>query len=200
MTLAFPNCMETEVIRLRAPAADDANAIFEAMANDEHSTRYLAWARHRELAETVAFLDKLRRSADAGERQCYLVEDKASGAALGFIDLAIVLPFIEMGVVTTHRHGLTRRAATLHALRRLVEWTLAQPDVSHVFAGTATNNVAHIVLERLGFERQAVVPDHAPQPNLGLASIDYYLYVRANPDWRRPGSAPVPAAPPARPA
>jgi ribosomal-protein-alanine N-acetyltransferase len=195
MTLAFPPCMETDVIRLRPPSAADAVAVFEAIASDERTTRYLAWARHRELAETVAFLEKMRRSVDAGERHCYLVEDKTSGAALGFIDLALRLPFVEIGVVTTHRHGLMRRAATLHALRRLIEWTLAQPVVSHVFAGTATNNLAHRVLERLGFVRKAVVPHYAPQPNLGDKAVDYVLYVRANPDWRGPGGAATVCAP-----
>jgi RimJ/RimL family protein N-acetyltransferase len=47
-----PARLETPRLRLRAPAADDAKAIFEAYTQDMQVARYTTWSPHRCLKET----------------------------------------------------------------------------------------------------------------------------------------------------
>lgn len=48
--------LRTDRLLLRQPREDDASAVFEAFGADPEVTRYLAWPRHRSIADAEAGL------------------------------------------------------------------------------------------------------------------------------------------------
>jgi ribosomal-protein-alanine N-acetyltransferase len=61
-----PRTLETERLRLRPPALDDAQAIFGEYAQDPQVTRYLTWRPHDSVETTRTFL---RRCVQSWERR-----------------------------------------------------------------------------------------------------------------------------------
>ena len=179
MIFETPTELDTGSLLLRTLGSADAPALFEAIYGDVETTRYLSFARHRSVDDTTEFIETLLRHTAVGMRRCWLVTDRADGAVVGTIELGMkTLPLLEVGV-TTSRRGPRRRVSMLHATRHVVDWALAQRSTLGVFACCATNNVAHGLLERLGFVRHAVLAGYAEQPNQGPGSVDYYLYLRS---------------------
>ena len=54
----LPDSFETSRVRLRPVAVEDAEAIFDAYAQDEEVVRYLIWRPHRSLSETKAYVER----------------------------------------------------------------------------------------------------------------------------------------------
>jgi RimJ/RimL family protein N-acetyltransferase len=75
--------------RLPAPVHADAELVFHRYASDQDVTRYLAWPRHRTLADTQAFLTF---SAVQWEREGagpYLIWARDDGELLGSTGLEL---------------------------------------------------------------------------------------------------------------
>jgi RimJ/RimL family protein N-acetyltransferase len=192
MRFHLPAIVESDQLLLRPPTAEDAQALFDAMLGDVETTRHLAFPRHRQLQETLDFIETARKAAEAGTRRCWLLVDKATGALAGMIDVGVSLPRVEFGAMISKRGGVRRRRASLAVLRKLVDWILEQPQVHRLYATCAVNGDAQSSMERLGFVREAVLVNHEAQPNLGLAAVDHVLFARTKP--RAPSPASDPAA------
>ena len=78
-----PERIETARLILRRPRRRDAEVIFDRYANDSEVTRYLAWPRHRNLRDTLQFLQFSDSEWDHSPGGPYLIELRASGQVIG---------------------------------------------------------------------------------------------------------------------
>ena len=79
--------LHTARLILRPPRLADAQAIFDAYAQDAEVTRYLIWSPHVSITETEEFL---RRSLDdvvSGTHLPWVITTKTDERLIGMIDL-----------------------------------------------------------------------------------------------------------------
>jgi RimJ/RimL family protein N-acetyltransferase len=168
----------TSRLRLRRPRVEDAPAIFRAYASDPTVTRYLAWPRHRNVADSRAFVEFADAEWAAWPVGPYLIEELETGGIIGSTGLAFETPDrASTGYVLAQREwgkGLASEA---------LAGVLAQAERAGVGRITALCHVDHRnsrrVLEKAGFEREGILRRHTVFPNLedGTAR-DVALYAR----------------------
>lgn len=181
--------METPYLRLRPLTLADAPALFDQMLGDAGTMRDLPVPRHTGVAQTVEFVDEALRGWDDGSLIRYALECKETGRLTALIELKPTLPRVEIGVIISRHGGARRRRAGILALQELIDWLIEQPGVYRVFACCAVDGAAHSSMERLGFVQEAILSNHEPRPNRGLAAAHSYLYALTRP-------APAPPEPP----
>ncbi|MFM0298341.1 MULTISPECIES: GNAT family N-acetyltransferase [Paraburkholderia] len=181
--------METPYLRLRPLTLADAPAMFDQMLGDAGTMRDLPVLRHTGVAQTVEFVDEALRGWEDGSLIRYALECKETGRLTALIELKPTLPRVEIGVIISRHGGARRRRAGILALQELIDWLIEQPGVYRVFACCAVDGAAHSSMERLGFVQEAILTNHEPRPNRGLAAAHSYLYALTRP-------AAVPPEPP----
>jgi ribosomal-protein-alanine N-acetyltransferase len=181
--------METPYLRLRPLTLADAPALFDQMLGDAGTMRDLPVLRHIGVAQTVEFVDEALRGWEDGSLIRYALECKETGRLTALIELKPTLPRVEIGVIISRHGGARRRRAGILALQELIDWLIEQPGVYRVFACCAVDGAAHSSMERLGFVQEAILTNHEPRPNRGLAAAHSYLYALTRP-------AAVPPEPP----
>jgi ribosomal-protein-alanine N-acetyltransferase len=77
------NAITTERLLLNAPAFDDAKAIFETYASDPAVTTYVGWPRHRNIDDTIAFIEFANAEWSRSSIGPYLIRDRKDGTLLG---------------------------------------------------------------------------------------------------------------------
>jgi len=181
--------METPYLRLRPLTLADAPALFDQMLGDAGTMRDLPVLRHAGVAQTVEFVNEALRGWEDGSLIRYALECKETGRLTALIELKPTLPRVEIGVIISRHGGARRRRAGILALQELIDWLIEQPGVYRVFACCAVDGAAHSSMERLGFVQEAILTNHEPRPNRGLAAAHSYLYALTRP-------AAVPPEPP----
>lgn len=163
--LRAPDVMETPRLRLRRPAAGDAEAIFARYASDAEATRYMSWPRHRTVEDTHAFLafsDEEWRNSPAGP---YLIASRETGELLGSTGLSFKTnQRAETGYILA-REAWGRGLAT-EALRAMIALA-PQVGVSRLVAYChPAHDASRRVLEKGGFDCLGLLRDHLVFPNL----------------------------------
>ncbi|MGF6768148.1 ribosomal-protein-alanine N-acetyltransferase [Paraburkholderia sp. GAS199] len=181
--------METPYLRLRPLAAGDAPALFDQMLGDAETMRDLPMPRHTGVAQTAEFIAEALNGWESGSLIRYVLECRQTGQLTALIELKPMLPRVEIGVIISRQGGARRRRAGVLALQELIDWLIEQPGVYRIFACCAVDGAAHSSMERLGFEQEALLRNHEPRPNRGLAADNSYLYALTRP-------APTPPEPP----
>jgi RimJ/RimL family protein N-acetyltransferase len=161
------------VIELRPVNPNDADAVFRA------------WGRHR---ENFTYLTA-RVFADVGDAARYLAglfptpESRAfhilypDGGIVGIVKAAIVEHRAQIGYVV-HRPFWGKGLATL-AVRELTRIVEELPQISRIWATCALENPASArVLEKCGFEREAILKNWVTYPAQGGRAFDNYSYVK----------------------
>jgi RimJ/RimL family protein N-acetyltransferase len=65
------------------------------------------------------------------------------------------------------------------AAQAVVDWALAQPEVGRVWAVCDVENRGSArVMEKVGMQREALLPDHLIHPNTGETPRDCWRYAR----------------------
>jgi len=159
-----PETIVTARLRLRRPAAADADAIFTTYASDPDVTRYVGWPRHTGVEQTRAFVD----FADAQWRDwpagpyLILLRDGpiVGGTGLAFDDRRQA----QTGYVLATR--VWGRGYATEALQAMAD--LARDlGVRRLYAICHVDHAASArVLEKCGFVREARLPRYAEFPNL----------------------------------
>jgi RimJ/RimL family protein N-acetyltransferase len=159
-----PERLSTDRLVLRRPRAEDAEAIFARYAGDAEVTRYLGFPRHRDVADTRAFLalsDDQWARWPAGP---LLIEDQ-SGRLLGSTGFAFETEYrAATGYVlardawgsgyATEALGAVVALAPSLGIRRL--YALCHPD----------HRASAHVLEKCGFTLEGTLRRHSVYPNL----------------------------------
>lgn len=171
-----PETFETERLALRVPRPSDAPAIFGGYAQDAEVVRYLVWRPHKDLRETEEFLARCEAGWAAGGEFPWAVTLKGGGGELiGMMGLRPHGFKAEVGYVLARRWW--GRGFAAEALRPVVGWALAQPEVYRVWAVCDVENAASArVLEKVGMRREGLLRRNIMHPNVSEEPRDSYCY------------------------
>ncbi|MHB8695531.1 MAG: GNAT family N-acetyltransferase [Solirubrobacteraceae bacterium] len=140
-------------LTLRYPTADDAPALL-TLGSDPAVTRFFSWGPYRELAEPLAYIARLTRERERGERLDLLIDEPGRGP-LGIIGLSELAARDRRAVVGTwlgREHwgtGANREAKAL---------------------------IARFAFEFLGLERLGAYADlENPRSQAALSSIGFIV-------------------------
>ncbi len=165
----------TPRLRLRAPAPDDAPAIFDGYAQDREVTRYLSWRTHTSLTDAHAFLRHCATALAGGTEVSWVIEETERLA--GMISLRLGGGRAELGYVLARAHW--GRGLATEAARAVVAWGLARADCFRVWAVCDVENHASTrVLEKTGMMREDRLQRWIVMPNLGDEPRDVWCYAR----------------------
>jgi RimJ/RimL family protein N-acetyltransferase len=169
--------LQTARLMLRRPVASDAPEIFQRYASDPDVTRYLSWRRHASVDETKVFVDFSDAEWARWPVGPLLICLRADGTLIG-----------GTGLVFEVRH----RAATGYVLAK-DQWGkgYASEALAAVVALAASVGVQRLyatchvdhraswrVMEKCGFEREALMRRHSVFPNLSPEPADVLQYAR----------------------
>ena len=160
-----PLTIQTERLLLRKPKSSDAAEIFRRYASDAEVTRYLSWARHTTVDDTLAFLEFSDAEWDRWPAGPYLICSLADGSLLGSTGLAFELPFrANTGyVLARDAWGRGYASEALLAMRQ----TAADLGVERLYACChPQHSASRRVLEKGGFELEGTLRRHSEFPNL----------------------------------
>jgi len=170
--------IETERLRLRPPAPEDVQAIFDCYASDAEVTRYLGWPRHSSVQDTKAFVGFSLAEWARWSVGPLLVFDRDSGALLGGSGLVMeTLDRAATGYVFA-RDAWGKGYAT-ESLRAMIALA-AEFKISRLYALCHVDHTASSrVLEKCGFQREGVLRRHLVFPNLSPEPLDVLRYARS---------------------
>jgi len=166
--MTLPTELETQRLRLRRPAAADAEAVFSRYASDPDATRYLAWTRHLALDDTRAYLERADREWETSGAGPYLAFDRG-GLLVGStgVHLDPEAPYRAATGYVLACDAWGRGFATELACA-MAELALGLPRIARIYALCHTDHLASAhVLEKAGFVREGVMRRYLVFPNLG---------------------------------
>jgi len=71
--------IETKRCLLRKVSLDDAQAIFASYSQDDDVVKYLDWAKHQSIQETIDFLTLCQERWESGKEYSFAIVDKETG-------------------------------------------------------------------------------------------------------------------------
>ena len=170
----LPEPIDTKRLLLRRPLPEDADAIFEAYAQDREVTRYLVWRPHTAVETTREFIAHCLRRWESEKAFPYVITRKGDGELLGMIELRPNGHRAEFGFVLARRfwgQGVMAEAASA-----LVAIALAQPSIFRVEATCDVENRRSArVLEKAGFSREGLLRRNIIHPNISPEPRDSLL-------------------------
>jgi RimJ/RimL family protein N-acetyltransferase len=165
----------TARLTARPACVDDAQVLFNSQTSDPVVARYLSWRPHREVGETIAFLRRCEAAWADGSAFPWCLWLSQTDELLGMIEVRVRPPKMDLG------YGLARRwwkqGFMAEALRHVVAWGLAQPEIHRVWATCDVENGASArALERVGMQREGVLRKWEVKPSLGDEPRDCFCY------------------------
>jgi ribosomal-protein-alanine N-acetyltransferase len=177
-----PETIATDRLVLRRPASTDAADIY-AYAHDPEVTRFMVWPTHKEIRDSIAFLEWAAHRWETGEEYCWVITGKPANRALGTIGCRVRESDADFGYVL-HRSSWEQGYAT-EAARAVVMWLTSLPGISRIWATCDTENRASIrVLEKVGLSYETRLPRHTILCNMSPQPRDTFVFV-----WMRGGEA-----------
>jgi RimJ/RimL family protein N-acetyltransferase len=169
-----PETIRTSQLVLRRLVIEDAEAIYATYAQDPEVTRFLAWRPHQRIEETRAFVRKSDAAWRGGTEFTWAIR-RNDGELVGGIALRQHGFKVDFGYVIARIHWGNGFAA--EALRPLIDWAMAQPDVFRAWAVCDTENPASArVLEKVGMTREGVLRRWMLHPQAGETPRDCLCY------------------------
>jgi [ribosomal protein S5]-alanine N-acetyltransferase len=173
----IPATFATPRLLLRPPEVADAEAIFQAYAQDPEVTRYLIWRPHPDVATTEAFLAQCVDGWARGSHLTWVIVPRAEERPVGMISLQLREFHAILGYVLARR--LWGQGVMTEAVRVVVEAALAEPAIFRVWAVCDWENPGSArVLEKVGMEREGTMRRGALHPNVSPEPRDCLLYAR----------------------
>ena len=171
----LPEIFQTERLILRKPRIDDALLIFERYGQDADVTRYLIWPPHKNIGETEAFLRRCLIVWEQGTNIPYVVTLRDNDDPIGMLEVHNQGFKLEIGYVLAR--SFWRKGYMTEALRAVIEWAFAQPDIFRVQAVCDVENIdsAH-VMEKAGMTCDGLLRRYVLHPNISNEPRDAYLY------------------------
>ena len=170
-----PETIQTERLTLRKARMEDAPAIFDGYAQDPEVTRYMVWKPHKNIQETEQFLSTCKELWRTGKDFAYAITLKGEGKLIGMFGLHPMNLKIEVG------YGLARsywsKGYMTEAMRAVIKWALAQPDIFRVQAICDVENIGSArVMEKAGMLREGLLRRYVLHPNISDEPRDVYMY------------------------
>lgn len=176
--LDAPLELTTERLLLRQPRLADARPLYEAYAADPEVVRYVTWRAHDSEADTRAFLEYARKEWAEGHSYPYVIAARERPEApFGMIHPRSRPHGVEFGYVLAKAEW--GKGTMTEALKALVDWSLAQPEVWRAQAFCDVENVASArVMEKAGMSFEGLLRGYSVHPNRALEPRDCKLYAK----------------------
>jgi ribosomal-protein-alanine N-acetyltransferase len=169
-----PRTWETGRLVARPAVTGDVAAVFD-YSRDPAVAKYMTWRPHGSIDETRAFLRRCERAWADGSACPWSLWLKDSEELAGLVEIRVRGSAVDVGYALSQRWW--GRGLMSEALRFLVTWALAQPEIFRVWATCDVENVASArVLERVGMEREGVLRRWLVHPNLSETPRDALCY------------------------
>jgi RimJ/RimL family protein N-acetyltransferase len=161
-----PDNFATHRLLCRRPRLEDAAAIFAAYATDPEVTRYLTWKPHAGVASLAAFLGIQIGAWEQRTSFRYELCLKGTDSPIGAIVLCPEGPMVKFGYVLAK--PLWGRGLMAEALKFLVDWSLAQPEIFRAYAFCDVENQSSArVMEKAGMTREGILRRWHVCPTIG---------------------------------
>lgn len=175
------NCLRGARLQLRRPQLADAPQVYRYAA-DPFASRFLAWTPHSNELETQQFLHDCIDAWQGEDRLPWVI--LADGVVVGMIEVKLKGRNAGMGYVLAP--GAWGLGYATEALGLVSEALLHHTSVSAIWALCVTQNPASArVLEKCRYQREKLIPNYLPCPNLDGEKHDVWRYVR----YRFPAAA-----------
>jgi|SRR5581483_6489129 len=169
-----PEILTTERLVLRRPALTDATDIY-AYAHDPEVTRYMVWLTHREITESIAFLETCGPRWEAGEEYCWAITITPEDHAIGMIGCRVREYDADFGYVL-NRECWGRGYAT-EAAQAVVTWLKSLSGICRIWATCDTENLASVrVLEKVGLSYEGRLRRSTIRPNVSSTPRDTFVF------------------------
>ena len=170
--LAAPQSLLTDRLLIRRPSAADGEQIFQNYAADPEVTRYLGWPTHSDSEQSRKFAELAEQYWEQYGVGPYLVFDRVGKRLLGGTGLELDEEDSNSAstgyVFARSAWGLGYATESLRAMLS----TARQIRLSSVYALCHPEHRASMhVLEKCGFSRSALLPEHFEFPNLGSGEL-----------------------------
>lgn len=168
-----PESFTTDRLIARMPRPADAAAVFAAYASDPVATRYLTWKPYATVEPLAEFFAKQPARWGDSDRQCnYLLCPKDTDTPIGSISVNLIEPGKALfGYVLGRAHW--GKGYMTEALRYLVDWALAQPEIHRAWAFCDIDNPASArVMEKAGMVREGILRRWHVAPNISAEPRD----------------------------
>ncbi len=151
----------------RKPGVEDAAGVYESYASDPEVTRYLSWPAYTRLEPLKTFLSESASHWEKNEPPfSWLLCLKGSDRPIGSIGVTLDGGKALFGYVLAKKfwgHGFATEA-----LASVVNWALAQPEISRAWAYCDVENPASIrVMEKAGMIREGLLRRWHVCPSIG---------------------------------
>ncbi len=167
----------TDRLKLRRCRLNDAEAIYDGYATDPDVTRYLGWAPHTTISETVSYLENCESEWSEGRGFPFVIESSDQDELIGMIHVHPGGRRAGYGYVL--RRSAWGQGFAAEALRVLVEDALGHPDIYRTFAFCDCENTASArVMEKAGMEREGMLRSYLMHPNVSDEPRDCLVYAR----------------------
>lgn len=178
MTACIPPVLiETERLVLRPVTHADTADIFHGYSSTEEGTRYVGYARHTDLAQAKALVDHFVKAWCEARNFGWTMRLKNSGDFVGVVDIRMDAPKADFGFSLAREHW--NQGFATEAARPVLEWAWSRPEIHRLWALCHPDNLGSgRALEKLGLQREALLPCWLPNPQLGLAAGPRVLYGR----------------------
>jgi [ribosomal protein S5]-alanine N-acetyltransferase len=170
-----PERFQTARLTLRRPTLDDAQAIFEEYAADPDATKHLTFKPHREVETVLVFLRELMAALDEGARFPWAITLTGDDRLIGMVEMRVNGSRADIGYVLGKRHW--GRGYVPEALRAVVDWAMAQPEIYRVWAFCDVENLGSArVMEKIGMQREGILRRWSVSPNVSDEPRDCFCY------------------------
>lgn len=170
-----PEAFQTQRLRLRKPAMQDAEPIFQSYAQDAEVTKYLTWRPNRSIDETRQFIRSCLDGWKEGKSFHWAVIGEEDRRLLGMISARVEGHKWELGYVLTR--ACWGRGYMTEAVTVLIQWALGQPGIYRVWSVCDVENLASArVMEKAGMTREGILGRWSVHPNISDEPRDSYCY------------------------
>lgn len=170
-----PEILETDRLRLRRSAENDAEAIFTEYAQDLEVTKYLSWKPTGKLEDARAHLRQSAIAWEQGKTFQWVILRKQDGQLLGAVGARVDGHKVELGYMLSKK--VWGKGYMTEAVGAVVRWAVAEVDVYRVWAVCDVENTASArVMEKVGMQREGVLRRWAVHPTYSNEPRDCYCY------------------------
>jgi len=171
-----PKLIELQRFRLRRATVEDAGAIFE-YGSDLIVARYADWVCLTSIEPLIASIKARATAWGEGNDYSWIIATLHEDRAIGGVRCKIDGNAAEIGFLLNQRfwgQGCAGEAADA-----VIAWLFSIPGINRIWATCDTENAPSIrVLEKLGFERERILPKFIVRPQISPEPRDAYLFAR----------------------
>lgn len=176
LKLSLSEKLHTDRLIIQRLRYEDAAEIFYAYASKPEATRYVSFATHKSIEDTIRFLRYADQAWAQGKDYSFSIRLKASNRLIGSIGIVNDNGQIQFGyILSPTQWGKGYATETCLAMLEAIQ---TQPVVIDVSTFVATENVASArVLRKCGLIQEAIMPGWFLFPNLGPERRDCIRFI-----------------------